>query len=557
MEELSEAPNLGRVLKFLSVEEDKEFAVDKILDPTGTSLTIVVRPRRNGDWADQRRLQGQEDWEELFQEIMPSPAKNEPPVKDEKLDVVSHPKPNPRSTLLLLYAPALLTWWRDNKAPPEKDLKMTVSVRPNGDQRQRLRNIPFTFALFQFIVRRMSIHSWINRLISRANVPAFERTVTEMPLYSGNGENRGPQKALIYNCRTSNEWPDDMALSVTHFPAQKLSFAILFGPSKAQQKSIITRLKRAGADTSHPMLLPGILAELERIRQMSHVDELIDGLEEQLSRIGQETVASWQQSSQTKAERNRQKTEAWLNTTFSKNILLATVALLNGMRRHLDEFPALANSAAARRHRYPRHCGLDSLEYRRWRPEIPLSLDSTVYDFAPHTHAPTDSEYLTGLETLTSEPDNIHDPEAKYQDALYHASMRMKDRLTSIIAEYDDKIRACTMEVDGIAMATQWSHGETNMEIATASGEDSSQMRSIALVTMVFLPGTFFASMFSMTFFNWNSDSGGDHPIVSSSIWIYFLVTVVFTLITLMLFWYFILSRQRNRRRSRQDASLV
>ena len=31
------------------------------------------------------------------------------------------------------------------------------------------------------------------------------------------------------------------------------------------------------------------------------------------------------------------------------------------------------------------------------------------------------------------------------------------------------------------------------MEIATASGEDSSQMRSIALVTMVFLPGTFFA----------------------------------------------------------------
>jgi hypothetical protein len=31
------------------------------------------------------------------------------------------------------------------------------------------------------------------------------------------------------------------------------------------------------------------------------------------------------------------------------------------------------------------------------------------------------------------------------------------------------------------------------MEIATSSAEDSSQMRSIALVTMVFLPGTFFA----------------------------------------------------------------
>lgn len=35
--------------------------------------------------------------------------------------------------------------------------------------------------------------------------------------------------------------------------------------------------------------------------------------------------------------------------------------------------------------------------------------------------------------------------------------------------------------------------GETNVEIALATGKDSKHMRSIALVTMVFLPGTFFA----------------------------------------------------------------
>lgn len=57
-------------------------------------------------------------------------------------------------------------------------------------------------------------------------------------------------------------------------------------------------------------------------------------------------------------------------------------------------------------------------------------------------------------------------------------------------------------------------------------------------------------SMFSMTFFDWSPDSNGDHPIVSSRIWIYFFFTVVFTGITLLLFWCSILSRQRKERPS-------
>jgi hypothetical protein len=67
---------------------------------------------------------------------------------------------------------------------------------PPIDQKQRLKKVPFTLTLFQFITRRMSIHSWITRLINRADVPAFERTWTEMPLYSGLGETMRPQRAL-------------------------------------------------------------------------------------------------------------------------------------------------------------------------------------------------------------------------------------------------------------------------------------------------------------------------------------------------------------------------
>ena len=51
-----------------------------------------------------------------------------------------------------------------------------------------------------------------------------------------------------------------------------------------------------------------------------------------------------------------------------------------------------------------------------------------------------------------------------------------------------------------------------------------------------------------MTFFNWNSD-GENSVFVSSYIWIYFLITGVFTIATLFLWWYFLVYRRRMRAR--------
>lgn len=87
-------------------------------------------------------------------------------------------------------------------ASRKTETAVTISEKGHGiphstpDRKQRLRRVPFTFTLFRTIARRMSIHSWIMRVISRANVPSFERTITEMPLYSAFGENLGPQKAI-------------------------------------------------------------------------------------------------------------------------------------------------------------------------------------------------------------------------------------------------------------------------------------------------------------------------------------------------------------------------
>ena len=67
-------------------------------------------------------------------------------------------------------------------------------------------------------------------------------------------------------------------------------------------------------------------------------------------------------------------------------------------------------------------------------------------------------------------------------------------------------------------------------------------MRIIAAVTLVFLPGTFTATLFSTTFFNFQNQTSN---VVSWWLWLYFVVTVVLTLAVLV-GWYY-LEKKQNR----------
>jgi hypothetical protein len=56
-------------------------------------------------------------------------------------------------------------------------------------------------------------------------------------------------------------------------------------------------------------------------------------------------------------------------------------------------------------------------------------------------------------------------------------------------------------------------------------------MRVITAITLVFLPGTFIATLFSTSF--WNFDPRGTGPLVSRWVWLYFVTTFALTLIVL------------------------
>ena len=73
--------------------------------------------------------------------------------------------------------------------------------------------------------------------------------------------------------------------------------------------------------------------------------------------------------------------------------------------------------------------------------------------------------------------------------------------------------------------------------LASTSKEDSTAMKTLAVVTVTFLPGTFVAALFAVPMFQWDAVSNGS--IVSGRFWMYWAVTVPLTLLTVMpWFWW-------------------
>ncbi|KAK0673834.1 hypothetical protein QBC41DRAFT_265485 [Cercophora samala] len=107
--------------------------------------------------------------------------------------------------------------------------------------------------------------------------------------------------------------------------------------------------------------------------------------------------------------------------------------------------------------------------------------------------------------------------------------------------------------------------------LAHNAKRDSSSMKTLSLLGAIFLPATYLASVFSMTFFDFNDNnhysrnngpvSGGtgtgeerDNPVVSPDLWIYFVITVPMTLL-IVLIWR-IWDKRRDRKYKAEDADI-
>lgn len=91
-------------------------------------------------------------------------------------------------------------------------------------------------------------------------------------------------------------------------------------------------------------------------------------------------------------------------------------------------------------------------------------------------------------------------------------------QLFNLIAQKEAKV--------GIAVA------EDSRTLASASKEDATAMKTLAAVTVAFLPGTFVAAFFAMPLFQW--DAASDGMVVSKRFWVYWAVTIPLTVLTLV-----------------------
>lgn len=444
------------------------------------------------------------------------------------------------------------------------------STGPAITQKSGLRTLkilPFTKISFKKIAREFYIHHTIARTVNRADMPTFSAVEVEM---GAEMDQRYP--AFVYNCRTSNAWDGDLALSATYFPHCGLTFAVMFGCPMSIEKQVIKRLSRATAESSHSLLMPGILVELERSRHVDIVDDAIDMLEARIEEIDLLSEDSEVMSVEEQAKRKEERRSAWLDTMYVRNQLINWITNLEKLFRHADELNnTIFNAQSPIRDEYKRkpeesqklsderYYKSSCLPSRKVLSHKITSVETTSVETSDHVeanHFYPSKEYAS--KDYANEQKKQQQPESRRSEKnavqaerMRRTGIKIKNRVRDIIDEYHEKVRDCTMRVDGMTMATQWAQGETNVEIAMAAGRDSRHMRSIALVTMIFLPGTFFATIFSMGFFDW-SDSGSG-KVVSKYFWIYVVLAVSFTIITLGFWWYFGVHRHSRRQKKTEE----
>jgi Mg2+ and Co2+ transporter CorA len=65
--------------------------------------------------------------------------------------------------------------------------------------------------------------------------------------------------------------------------------------------------------------------------------------------------------------------------------------------------------------------------------------------------------------------------------------------------------------------------------------QDNNNMKLIAVVGLVYLPGTFVSSLFGMNFFSFDEENGQQRWGISRNFWLYWAITVPLTLCTMVI----------------------
>ncbi|KAI2613200.1 uncharacterized protein GGS25DRAFT_478935 [Hypoxylon fragiforme] len=376
----------------------------------------------------------------------------------------------------------------ENSGATELGVVLCTRAPPIFDDNAPVSHVSVTRDTWEKIVKSFHVHRSVIRSIAR-HVSCFSSIYRD--------EGTSTKSKIYFTARMSKLLPGDLALSVTYIPGTSSTFAVIYGCNEHQKQEVEKRIRLAEDKTKYPLLIIGIFAELERERLVENAEGLVDGFALTSNRFENE---AWDAS----VHMSNEKTQGYLRLCAqSRNIT--------------DQIRAVKRQT--------------------------LKLMGEIDEFNDYFASHKGEAYSGGA-----------DNSSKKARHFRKAGAQMKKRLQDIINEYDDKVDECNMIVGNttLAMQTVWNQiarhdselntriAQTNTVVSLEAKKEGTQMKLIALLTMVYLPFSSVAAIFSMDLFDWDPPEG--KPVVSKFFWVFAVVAVGLTAITFFA-WYQITSR--------------
>jgi hypothetical protein len=202
------------------------------------------------------------------------------------------------------------------------------------------------------------------------------------------------------------------------------------------EESILGRLDNAHEHVSYPLLVPGIFAELELLRHTRLVEASIVQVETKIFELDFEFGATEGLGRKETELRSEAKRTTWLDLTYLRNSLITWSVQIHKMSEHTKTLEPELYQAPM----------LGEYIFRPRENTLVISGNDTVGD---ETRCPSPSEPCPPY-TLYNEPVSV------FLQLPVSIGEKVRLRLDTIQHEYQEKIRDCTMRLDGMAMATQW-----------------------------------------------------------------------------------------------------
>lgn len=300
----------------------------------------------------------------------------------------------------------------------------------------------------------------------------------------------------------------DLALSQTHYPRDGLSLSVLYGCDLSTNREVLRRLHLVGEQAAHPLLMPGILAEIELVRQTSIVETDIIAVETKILELDVMMTPSVESSSLAILQKRVDKRSAWLDLAYLRDSLIHWNTQLKKMAEHADEF-----KSGIHRELEPRQ--LDELEINATTTLVSRhirdpnqgmlghSLNHSMEDCEgssvsekPEDNVESNNDLILAVQSppqpgspgskhfarQNSNPPCYDLPHTLNGDRDYVILVvgdKIRRRLLVLQSEFDEMIRSCTMRLDGMAMATQWVQSTKTYDIVLADKNSHTARRML------------------------------------------------------------------------------